>query len=74
MGEGRQIGGGGGGSGGVGGGLYCYIVQCRLVSNCVSTQRMTHEEKERERMGVELNEQMGKMNITQLCRWVLLRF
>lgn len=69
-GGGGQIGGGELG----GGGLYCYTVQCRIVSNCVSTQRMTREEKERERMGIELNEQMGKMNITQLCRWVLLRF
>lgn len=30
--------------------------------------------KKKERMGLELNEQMGKMDITQLCRWVLLRF
>lgn len=34
-----------------------------------STQFMIHEEKERERMGIELNEQREKMNITQLC-WV----
>lgn len=34
---------------------------------------MIHEEKERERMGIELNEQREKMNITQLC-WVLLCF
>lgn len=27
---------------------------------------MIHEEKERERMGIELNEQREKMNITQL--------
>lgn len=27
---------------------------------------MIHEEKERERMGIELNEQRGKMNNTQL--------
>lgn len=50
----------------VGGGLYCYTVQCRLVSNYGSTQHMTHEEKERERMGIELNEQMGK--------WILHNF
>lgn len=31
-----------------------------------STQYMIHEEKERERMGIELNEQREKMNITQL--------
>ena len=44
----------------VGVGLYCYTVQCRHVSNYGSTQHMTNEEKERERMGIELNEQMGK--------------
>lgn len=38
-----------------------------------STQYMIHEEKERERMGIELNEQREKMNITQLC-WGLLCF
>lgn len=57
----------------VGGGVIA-MVQCRLVSNYGSTQHVTHEEKERERMGLELNEQMGKMDITQLCRWVVLRF
>lgn len=31
-----------------------------------STQYMIHEEKERERMGIELNEQREKMNNTQL--------
>lgn len=34
---------------------------------------MIHEEKERERMGIKLNEQREKMNITQLC-WALLCF
>lgn len=52
----------------VGWGLYCYIIQCRFMSNTTntSTQYMIHEEKERERMGIELNEQREKMNITQL--------
>lgn len=31
-----------------------------------STQSVIHEEKERERMGIKLNEQREKMNITQL--------
>lgn len=64
-----------GGWAGWGGGLYCYIIQCRFMSNTTntSTQYMIHEEKERERMGIELNEQREKMNITQLC-WVLLCF
>ena len=61
-----------GGWAGRGGGLYCYIIQCRFMSNITntSTQCMIHEEKERERMGIELNEQREKMNITQLCCWV----
>lgn len=59
----------------VGGGAdrYCYTVQCRLVSNYSSTH-VTHEEKERERMGIELNEQMGGWILHNFCRWVLLRF
>lgn len=64
----------GGGDGVMGWGLYCYTVQCRLESNYSSTRHMTHEEKERERRGPELHEQMRKMDITQLCRWVWLRF
>lgn len=65
-----------GGWAGRGGGLYCYIIQCRFMSNNTSTQCMIHEEKERERMGIELNEQREKMNITQrcCCCWVLLCF
>lgn len=59
----------------VGWGLYCFIIQCRFMSNTTdtSTQYMIHDEKERERMGIELNEQKKKMNITQLC-WVWLCF
>lgn len=52
-----------GGWAGRGGGLYCYIIQCRFMSNTTnkSTHFMIHEEKERERMGIELNEQREKM-------------
>lgn len=39
-----------------------------------STQSVIHEEKERERMGIKLNEQREKMNITQLFCWVSLCF
>lgn len=50
------------GQAGRGGCLYCYIIQCRFMSNITNTatQYMIHEEKERERMGIELNEQRGK--------------
>lgn len=72
-----------------GGGLYCYVIQCRFMSHTTntSTQCVIHEEKERERMGIELNEQREK-NIyeyhttllgfrcvsVKILRWFLLFF
>lgn len=58
----------GGGGVGRGGSFIAIKIQCRFMSNSTnaSTQCVTHEEKERERMGIELNEQKGNMNITQL--------
>lgn len=58
----------GGGGAGQGRSFIAIKIQCRFMSNSTnaSTQCVTHEEKERERMGIELNEQKGNMNITQL--------
>lgn len=58
------------GLGEVGTGLYCYKIQCRLTSNGTKTPPPSvaiREEKERERTGIELNEQKGSMTITHLA-------
>lgn len=63
-----------GGRAGWGGGHYCYIIQCRFMSNTTNTPSIWFMKKKKEKEWEFNSMNRGKkMNITQLC-WVLLCF